>query len=165
MIGQSVMPGEFPVGSFMHPAPSCKDLPSQSPPGHYLIQSTSTGYATMEYCQMTPPYSCNSVPGWMSVAQRNMSDPDERCPSGLTTRTENSKTFCHRSSPGCTSIVFPTHGVRYGKVCGEINGYQYFSPNGFGPYYHYRHSIDEGYVDGLSLPRMDICQCLGRNTL
>ena len=48
ILGQSVMPGTFPTGSFMHPAPSCKDIPSSSPSGHYWIQSTSTGYATLE---------------------------------------------------------------------------------------------------------------------
>ena len=145
------MPGTFPTGSFMHPAPSCKDIPSSSPSGHYWIQSTSTGYATLEYCEMLPPCSCNAILGWMRVAYLNMTDPDESCPPGLTAQTHNSKSFCLRIGPGCSSVIFPVNGVRYSKVCGRINGYQYHQPNGFGPFFHHDHSIDEGYIDGLSL--------------
>ena len=70
---------------------------------------------------------------------------------GLTACTENSKTFCLRNGPGCSSVMFPVHGVRYSRVCGRINGYQYHQPNGLGPHYHYHHTIEEGYMDGLSL--------------
>ena len=70
---------------------------------------------------------------------------------GLTAQTVNSKTFCKRNGPGCTSLTFPVRGVKYSKVCGKVNGYQYHQMNGFGPYYHNLHSIDEGYMDGLSL--------------
>ena len=151
--GQPMMPTTFPVGSFLHPAASCKDIPSSSPSGHYWIQSTSTGYATMEYCHMSPPCSCNTVPGWMRVANLNMTDPNEHCPPGLSALSVNSKTFCHkRYEAGCTSVVFPVHGVKYSKVCGKVIGYQYYAMNGFRPYYYTpSFSLDDGYVDGISL--------------
>ena len=144
-------PSSFPVGSFMHPAPSCKDIPSSSPSGHYWIQSTTTGYATMEYCQISSPCSCSSVPGWMRVANLNMKDPNEHCPPGLIRETANSKTFCRKSGLGCSSTIYHVNGVRYSKVCGKVIGYQYYQMNGFGPYYGNSHTIDEGYVDGISL--------------
>ena len=147
------MQDRHPVGSFMYPAPSCKDIPPSSPSGHYWIQSTSTGYATSEYCHMSPPCSCNAVPGWMRVAHLNMTDPNGRCPDGLTDRTEKGKSFCNRIENGCSSVPFPVHGVRYSKVCGKIIGYQYHQPNAFGPYVNFNLTIDEGYLDGLSLTR------------
>ena len=146
-------PTKFPVGSFLHPAASCKDIPSSSPSGHYWIQSTSTGYATMEYCHMSPPCSCNTVPGWMRVANLDMTDLNEHCPPGLQTQTINSKTFCSSThGPGCSSIIFPVNGVKYCKVCGKVIGYQYSSPDAFDPYYADRSlTIDDAYVDGISL--------------
>ena len=38
-------------------------------------------------------------------------------------------------------------------MCGKIIGYQYGSPEGFGPYYHnnFNLGISDSYVDGLSL--------------
>ncbi len=57
-----------------------------------------------------------------------------------------------RESAGCTSIVFPTHGVRYSRVCGRIKAYQYISPNAFGTYYSDRsRTIDDAYVDEVSI--------------
>ena len=147
-----MMPSTFPVGSFLHPAASCKDIPSSSPSGHYWIQSTSTGYATMEYCQMSPPCSCNAVPGWMRVANLDMTDPNDRCPPGFTTLTRNSKTFCTGRERGCSSVVFPINGVRYSRVCGKVIGYQYYSVDAFYPYYRDRsRTLDSTYVDGVSL--------------
>ena len=149
-----MMPTTFPVGSFLHPAASCKDIPLSSPSGHYWIQSTSTGYATMEYCQMSPPCSCNTVPGWMRVANLDMTDLNDSCPSALQVETSNSKRFCsaHDDLIGCSSIIFPVHGVRYNKVCGKVIGYQYYSTNGFGPYYNTPSlTLDDGYLDGISL--------------
>ena len=32
---------------------------------------------------------------------------------------------------GCSSVIFPTFGVPYTKVCGRARGYQYGSPDGF----------------------------------
>ena len=147
------MPSTFAVGSLLYPAASCHDIPSSSPSGHYWIQSTSTGYATIEYCQMSPPCSCNAVPGWIRVANLNMTDPNDRCPLEFTTVTTNSKRLCKRNAgPGCASVVFPVHGVRYNKVCGKVIGYQYHSMDAFSPYYHGRErTIDDIYVDGISL--------------
>ena len=146
------MPDSFPEGSFLHPAASCKNIPPSSPSGHYWIQSTSTGYATMEYCHMSPPCSCSSSSGWMRVANLDMTDSNQHCPSGLITETNGGKTFCRKHGSGCSSVIFPVNGVRYSKVCGKVIGYQYYSMDGFAAY-HFDSSlnIDDTYVDGVSI--------------
>ena len=146
------MPDSFPVGSFLHPAASCKNILSSNPSGHYWIQSTSTGYATMEYCHMSPPCSCTASSGWMRVAKLDMTDPSEHCPSDFRTKT-SPKRLCSRSGgPGCASTTFTVNGVRYSKVCGKVIGYQFRSPDAFGPYNKNRRlTLDDVYVDGVSL--------------
>ena len=146
------MPDSFPVGSFLHPATSCKNIASSNPSGYYWIQSISTGCATMEYCEMSPPCSCDVSPGWMRVADLNITDPNEPCPPGLTVQSIDSKRFCSGTGSRCTSVIFPVNGVRYNKVCGKVIGYQYHSTDAFLPYYRdRRRTIDDIYVDGISL--------------
>jgi hypothetical protein len=53
---------------------------------------------------------------------------------------------------GCSSTVFPVHGVSYERVCGRIIGYQDRTPNAFFPYHRNRSlTIDDLYLDGVSL--------------
>jgi len=53
---------------------------------------------------------------------------------------------------GCSSATFNLHDMRYTHVCGKIVGYQQKTPDAFHPYYFNRHlTIDDGYVDGISL--------------
>ena len=139
------MPTSFPVGSFLHSAASCKNIPSSSPSGHYWIQSTSTGYATMEYCHMSPPCNCNASPGWMRVANLNMTDPTKSCPPGFVTET-NTRRFSSGSGSGCTSVVFAVNGVQYNGVCGRVIGYQFNSVNAFRSYYSDRSRTVEEMV-------------------
>ena len=100
---------------------------------------------------MSPPCSCNSPSGWMRVAQLNMTDPQDHCPSGFRTITSPNR-VCVRVSGGCASTTFPVHGVHYSRVCGRIIGYQYYSPNAFEPFSNnQRRTIDDYYVDGISI--------------
>ena len=122
-------PTSFPLGSFLNPAASCKDISSYRPSGNYWIQSTSTGYATMQYCDMSPPCQC-STSGWMRVAHLDMTNPQHHCPPGFRT-IATPKTSCGRSGSGWVSTTVPVHGVLYSKVCGKIIGYQYYSPDAF----------------------------------
>ena len=146
------MPAMFPDGSFLHPVASCKDIPPSSPSGHYWIQRVTGGYATMEYCHMSPPCSCNSSSGWMRVANLDMTDSNQYCPLGFTTTTSGTKTFCRRNGSGCSSVIFPVNGVRYSKVCGKVIGYQYYSMDAFTAYHSdSSRNIDDVYVDGISI--------------
>ena len=144
----------LPLGSFLNPAASCKNTPTSSPSGNYWIQSTctSTGHASLEYCDKFPPFNQSRTSGWMRVAQLNMTDPQEHCPSGFRTIT-SPKRMCGRSSgPGCASTTFSVNGVDYNKICGKVIGYQYCSMDAFHAYsQHSSLTIDDVYVDGVSL--------------
>ena len=87
----------------------------------------------------------------MRVAHLNMTDSNQRCPSGFRLITSPKRT-CGTRGSGCVSATFPLNGVKYSKVCGKIKAYQYASPDAFAPYYHNRQrTIDDSYVDGVSL--------------
>ena len=94
---------------------------------------------------------CDSTGGWMRVANLDMTDPTQNCPSGFRLTT-SPKRSCGRPGSGCVSTTFPTHGVQYSRVCGRVIAYQYKSPFAFHPYYYNRHlTIDGQYVEGVSL--------------
>ena len=111
LTGTTMIPTSFPLGTFLNPAASCKNIPTSSPSGNYWIQSTSTGYATMEYCHMSPPCSCSRPPGWMRVADLNMTDPQEHCPSGFRTIISPKRMCSELCGPGCASVTFLVNGV------------------------------------------------------
>ena len=139
-----------PLGSFLNPAPSCKLIPQGSPSGHYWIQHTGTGYANLEYCDMTRR-CCNSTAGWMRVVHLDMTDSNQQCPSGFRLITSPKRT-CRTPESRCVSTTFPLNGVKYSRVCGKIIAYQYGSPDAFAPYYNNRSfTIDDHYTDGVSL--------------
>ena len=97
---------------------------------------------------------CNSTEGWMRVANLNMTDTNQQCPSGFRLITSPKRT-CGTPGSSCVSTTFPLNGVKYSRVCGKIIGYQYYTVDAFGPYYYHnnnqRRTIDESYVDGVSL--------------
>ena len=86
----------------------------------------------------------------MRVANLNMTDNNQQCPSGFRLITSPKRT-CGTPGSSCVSTKFPLNGVKYSKVCGKIIGYQYGGPNAFGPHYNFNEKIDNGYVDGVSL--------------
>ena len=140
-------------GTFLNPASSCKLIPQGSPSGHYWIKLNGTSNATQEYCDMTRTCcnSLNSTRGWMRVANLNMTDTNQHCPSGFRLITSPKRT-CGTPGSSCVSTTFPLNGVKYSKVCGKIIGYQYGSPNAFNSYYNNRGlTVDDNYVDGVSL--------------
>ncbi len=130
---------------------SCSELDPSSPSGYYLVNWNRVRV----YCDMDRrSCGCGSTPGWMRVANIVMTDPNQQCPESFRLRSGTSKRMCEttKESAGCTSIVFPTHSVRYSRVCGRVKAYQYGSPDGFGPYHDDRsRTIDGAYVDGVSI--------------
>ena len=86
--------------------------------------------------------------GCMRVANLNMSQQSQRCPSGF----EQVSEACRRSSSrsGCSSITFESHGNEYKTVCGTVGTRCQGSTNGFVD----RCSscgINSVYVDGISI--------------
>ena len=88
--------------------------------------------------------------GWTRVAYLNMSDPEQSCPCGWRS-IETPIRLCGRSSSGCQSVTFPSNGIEYSRVCGQVLGYQYASPDGFHAYRNNFPTVDGVYVDGVSI--------------
>lgn len=111
----SGLEGPLGVHSF-NPAPSCGGLPAS---GYYWVRA-SDGSVVRVYCDMT--LSCGNITGgWMRIAELNMTDSTQQCPSGLAERTDSNIRTCGRiGSFGCTSVPVSTRDVLYSSVCGRI---------------------------------------------
>ena len=86
------------------------------------------------FCDMTR--SCGGITGgWTRVAELNISKSNHHCPSGLRERNESNVVACVRdlgdSEPGCSSVSFAAHNIRYSSVCGRIIAYQLGRPDAF----------------------------------
>ena len=106
------------------PLDSCAALPPSSPSGHYWVR-TPTGSAVLVYCD--PTRSCGGVTGgWRRVAELDMTNSSQQCPSALRQRNESNIHTC-RTDPNvlCTSITFPVNFLSYSGVCGKISGWIY----------------------------------------
>lgn len=107
------------------------------------------------------PLACGGV-GWKTVAFVNMSDPTEVCPGTWTEVSNGQQRACGKQSTaaGCDPELFSTGGEEYNEVCGRIFGHQYSSTDGFAVYHAPSPSIDDPYVDGVSVthgtPRIHI---------
>ncbi len=149
------------LGTINNPANSCSDIPQDRPSGKYWI-ATTTSSPVRVYCDMNrTSCSCNTTGEWMRVANLDMTDPNQNCPEGLRleTRTEPPLRTCGQveGPAGCTSTTYSTHGVEYSNVCGRIIAYQRNTPDAFYPYSsnafsNIAVSIDDVYVEGVSLP-------------
>ena len=84
---------------------------------------------------------------WYSVANLDMTDPRQQCPTGWREYNESSVRACGRLETTCASVSYST-GRQYSKVCGRIIGYQVSTPDGFRDA---DRTIDENYVDGISI--------------
>ena len=133
------------------PAASCADLPPSSPSGYYWVRA-SNGSAVRVYCDMTR--SCGGVTGgWMRVAELDMTNSSHQCPSGLTLRTEsdsNIRACVTASTADCVSIPIDIP-YSYSRVCGRVIAYQVGATNAFNHQGSSSATINNTYVDGVSL--------------
>ena len=130
---------------------SCAALSPSSPSGYYWVV-TSNGSVVRVYCDMT--LSCGGVTGgWMRVAELNMTDTSQQCPSNLVERSDNNIRRCETMNAGCSPTTYSTQNINYNKVCGRITGYQVGTTDAFKEYYNNQGTttIDSTYVDGVSL--------------
>ncbi len=119
------------------------------PSGDYSIRS-SNGFPVRVYCDMT--LSCGIITGgWMKVAELDMTDISNQCPSTLTQRIDSNRRTCaiNSSSASCSHVNYSIDAIEYSKVCGKIMAYQFGSTDAF--YRLSNRSIDSNYVDGISL--------------
>ena len=144
------------------PPKSCKELLSDSPksPSGYYRISSSNGSMINVYCDMEGINCADQEGGWTRVAYLNMTEPGAICPTGW--RNVNFDNIDHPlcskegDEGGCSSVYYPSP-TSYSKVCGQVRGYQYGTPDGIGPYLggnpipNLSLTIDDIYVDGVSI--------------
>ena len=96
---------------------------------------------------------CGGGLNWTRVAYLNMSDPSQSCPPAWRNRSANGVRVCGRPehSPGCHSAIYQTNHL-YTRVCGQVIGYQFGSPDVFRRS-RSSYTIDDFYVDGVSITR------------
>jgi len=83
----------------------------------------------------------------------------DNCPTGwreITTpdsTTYPSKVACQplNNSAWCFPTNFTVNGASYYKICGKVRGYQFFTPDAFAPSAGGGRSINDVYVDDLSI--------------
>ena len=70
----------------------------------------------------------------MRVAELDMTDNSNQCPSGLRQRNDSNLRTCIKNSDsvGCSSVTFFTTNT-FSRVCGKIKGYQFGHPDAFRP--------------------------------
>ncbi len=129
------------------PANSCKDLHKtnpNTPSGYYWIKQSSGSPVSM-YCSMSGTCG-NETGGWMRVANIDMRNTSQSCPSGLHIATAP-KRICDIWTFSCVSNMFSALGVQYGKVCGKVIAYQRGIPRGFK---FGNRGIEGNYIHGVS---------------
>ena len=137
-----------PLPTEDNPATSCRALHDRRPdtPSDYYWIGKSGSPAVKMYCDMTR--TCGSLTGgWMRVANIDMTNTSQQCPSGLTL-ISTPKRVCDTVGDTCVSNTFTTQGIEYTHVCGRVIGYQKEYSSAF--YYRSRR-IDENYIFGVSL--------------
>ncbi len=91
-------------------------------------------------------------PGWTQVAYIDMSDPSQQCPNNWNTYNANGIRGCNRRSQTnrCYSAIFPVNGI-YTRVCGKVLAYMRGDPDAFLNSIRGINSIEQSYVDGVSV--------------
>ena len=122
-----------------------------SAPSAYHEIRVPNGSLVQVYCDMEGT-NCGGQGVWMRVAHVNMSQSGASCPQGLTQKVMSELTLCGQSATGCQGTLFSALGLSYSRVCGQLRGYQFNSPDAFHPYNENPSlTISQGYVDGASI--------------
>ena len=149
-----ICPSYLPIACFQFYKSSCVDIYKANPDaksGYYNIILTNGSIVTV-YCDMVG-INCDEEGGWTRVAYLNMTEPGTTCPSGLHQTGYNNLNHdvCGRPTPssaGCDSTFFSTYSINYTRICGQVRGYQFASPDAFNTG---TSDIDSYYVDGVSI--------------
>ena len=139
------------------PGKSCADIyqinkASRGVSGLYWINTTS-GLQQVN-CDME--LECGGHKGgWTTIVKLDTSKGDA-CPFGWTKITapgDSPKVVCRSGNDagGCYSAIFTTYNITFNKICGQVKGYMKGTPNGFYSTKYDTKSINDYYVDGLSI--------------
>ena len=90
---------------------------------------------------------------WYKLVSINMSDPLSQCPQGWVEENIEGVRGCGRGtvSAGCQSTFLSSDDLHYTKVCGRAIGYQYGHTDAFLIRRSHNPTINDIYVDGLSV--------------
>ena len=139
------------------PGKSCAEIyqinkASRGVSGIYWINTTSGLYQVN--CDME--LECGGHKGgWTTIVKLDTSKGDA-CPSGwtnITTPGTSPKAVCRSGNDagGCYSAIFTTYNITFNKICGQAKGYQKGVTKGFWSTVVDTKSINDHYVDGLSI--------------
>ena len=139
------------------PGKSCADIyqinkASRGVSGLYWINTTSGLHQVN--CDME--LECGGHKGgWTTIVKLDTSRGDA-CPSGwtkITTPGDLPKLVCRSGNDanGCYSAIFTTYNITFNKICGQVKGYQKGTPDAFHSTKYDTKSINDHYVDGLSI--------------
>ena len=141
-----------------YPASSCKQLTDARASdnldsGYYWVRS-GNGTSIKVFCDLKNGFT-TSDQGWMRTGYLNMTEVGSTCPESLRL-FQTPKRTCGRGALGgrigCSSVLYPTHGISYRQVCGRVTAYQIGTTNAFFAYgYDPSVTIDGYYVDGVSI--------------
>ncbi len=151
-----------------------------------IVVLSQTNTATAQTNSDDACACCNSTskphPSTMlePLVEIDMKDHASKCPPSMSLNlTAGLRTCIFHGYSGCSFILFPV-SHEYTKITGKIIAYQYGVTNSFQMFRRGNHTIDEPYVDGISLtygrPRQHIwtfaadlnenrsfCPCYSRN--
>ncbi len=98
---------------------------------------------------------CRNYPAaWTQVGHLNMNDSSQSCPSAWEKISNTTVRGCGRqtsNTSSCDSVFYSTGGISYTRICGQIIGYQFSSPNAFHSSINGNASLESWYIDGVSL--------------
>ena len=99
----------------------------------------------------SPQCTCPTGEG-TRIANLDMTNPNQQCPPAWTLMTSPVRTCGLSTSLGCNSMIFPTNGTTYSRVCGRVRAYQIGWTDAFYGYIQGgSNTIDSNYVDGVSI--------------
>ena len=134
------------------PAPSCQAIRMLQPSftsSYYWVMS-SNGSSVRVYCDMT--YTCGSVTGGLTrVAILNNETRPLLCVGSFKTTNENTRCVRSNRNAGCSNIIFSVMKIPYSHICGTVQAYWNGTPDGFTGSERSSTTINENYVDGISL--------------
>jgi hypothetical protein len=137
-----------------YPASSCSHLcyaKPATPSGWYFIKGNKGTHKV--YCNMEMHGSpFGSAQGWMKAIDFDMRRPDEHCPKGFKFIHQQGQRVCAKSvNRGCQSVSFPLHDMPYKRLCGRAGAFQVGTNNAFHRFNCDHCTINDPYVDGISL--------------
>jgi len=136
-----------------NPATTCNEIYQHNPTSRGTI-----GQYYIKTCDGPQKVTCNMKlkcggieGGWMQVVDVDM-NRDDTCP-GTWKYITNPRKLCQGNAftPECLSAQFSVKGINYDHICGQTKAYQVGHPDAFFSFDSDTPSIDNEYVDGISI--------------